>query len=130
MSTPAQHAGLSRERWEEFSYDQQILMIANEMHRAARMIRLGAWDRVRPGLERVLQLTDLTIACVTSPTRRRELLRWRELAAESYLAAQPDAGAHDQVFRCLLQFTPAAFRQTALLQRDRRETRAAADTPP
>ena len=115
MSTPAQHSGLSRERWQEFSYDQQILMIANEMHRTARLIRLGAWDRVHSGLERVLRLTDLTISCVTSPARRRELLRWRDLAAGFYLDAQPDAHEHQAVFRCLLQFTPTAFQQTALL---------------
>ena len=115
MSVPAQHSGLSRERWTDFSYDQQILMIANEMHRTARLIRLGAWDRVHPGLERVLRLTDLTIACVTSSTRRRELLRWRDLAAGVYLEAQPDAHEHLAVFRCLLQFTPTAFQQTALL---------------
>jgi len=69
VSAPAQHSGISRERWEEFSYDQQILMIANEMHRAARLIHHGEWDRVHLGLERVLQLTDLTISCVTPPSR-------------------------------------------------------------
>lgn len=120
MSEPAQHSGLSTDRWKEFSYDQQILMIANEMHRTARLIRLGAWDRVHRGLERVLQLTDLTIACVTSRTRRRELLRWRDLAAGFCLEAQPDAQEHQVVFRCLLQFTPTAFQQAALLLEDRR----------
>jgi hypothetical protein len=90
-------------------------MIANEMHRTARLIELGAWDRVHAGIERVLRLTDLTIACVTSPTRRRELLRWRDLVAAACLEEQPKAAAHEEAFRCLLQFTPAAFEQTALL---------------
>ena len=120
MSAAAQHSRLSRERWEEFSYDQQILMIANELHRTARLIRIGAWDRVHPGLERVLQLTDLTISCVTSPTRRRELLRWRDLAAALYRQRRPEPGAHEAAFRCLLQFTPTAFQQTALLLGDRK----------
>ena len=119
MSAPPQHSGLSKERWEQFSYDQQILMIANEMHRTARLIRLGAWDRVHPGLERVLQLTDLTISCVTSPTRRRELLRWRDLAAACYLESRPDPQAHEDAFRCLLQFTRTAFQQTPLLLAER-----------
>lgn len=113
--TAAQHAGLSTQRWKGFTYDQQILMIANEMHRTAHLIRVGAWDRVPPGLERVLQLTDLTISGVTSPARRRELLRWRDVAAGLYLEERPDADAHEQAFRCLLQFTPTAFQQTALL---------------
>ena len=33
-----QHANLSAERWARFSLDQQVLMIANEMHRIARRI--------------------------------------------------------------------------------------------
>lgn len=115
MTTPAQHAGLSPERWRQFPYDQQILMIANEMHRTARLIELAEWERVRAGIERVLRLTDLTIGCVNSPTRRRELLRWRDLVAASYLEEQPQGAAHEEAFRCLLQFTPAAFEQTALL---------------
>jgi hypothetical protein len=115
VTIPAQHAGLSAVRWRQFSYDQQVLMIANEMHRTARLIELAAWDRVHAGIERVLQLTDLTIGCVTSSTRRRELLRWRDLVAASYLDEQPQGAAHEEAFRCLLQFTPAAFEQTALL---------------
>jgi hypothetical protein len=34
-----QHASLSPERWSAFSLDQQILMIGNEMNRAARLVR-------------------------------------------------------------------------------------------
>lgn len=115
MSAPAQHSGLSPERWAAFGYDQRILMIANEVHRTARMIELGAWDRVHPGLERVLQLTDLTIECASSRGRRRELLRWRDLVAALYVQERPDPDQHESMFRCLLQFTPAAFQQTALL---------------
>lgn len=119
MTAAAQHAGLSAERWRQFSYDQQVLMIANEMHRSARLIELAAWDRVHAGIERVLRLTDLTIGCVTSPTRRRELLRWRDLIAAMYLEEQPRAVAHEEAFGCLLQFTPTAFEQTSLLMAPR-----------
>ena len=108
-----QHASLTPERWARFTLDQQVLMIANEMHRAAHLIGLGAWDRVHSGLERVLQLTDLTISCATSHTRRRELLRWRDLAAALYLQAQPDSETHSQALHCLLQLTPIAFQQTS-----------------
>lgn len=115
MSPASQHSTLSGGRWAAFSYDQQILMIANEAHRTARVIDLGAWDRVHTGLERVLQLTDLTIACATSPTRRRELLRWRDLAAALYLQERPDAEQHTKALLCLLQFTPTAYQQTEAL---------------
>ena len=69
----------------------------------------------RSGFERVLQLTELTVAGTTSPTRRKELLRWRDVVAELYLDPQPDADAHRQAFRCLLAFTPVAFQQRAAL---------------
>lgn len=115
MSAPRQHAGLSRERWAAFGYDQRILMIANEVHRTARLIELGAWDRVHAGLERVLRLTDLTIECASSRGRRRELLRWRDLVAALYIQERPDPDQHESMFRCLLLFTPTAFQQTAVL---------------
>jgi hypothetical protein len=56
----AQHASLPPERWAGFSLDQQVLMIANEMNRAA------ARGRARPGtpaerLRQVFRLVDLTV---------------------------------------------------------------------
>ena len=111
MSVPAQHAGLSLDRWAAFSFDQQILMIGNEMNRASSFSAdRGAWDHARRGYERVLQLVDLTVTALT-PTRRRELLRWRELVAALYIGSEPDRTAHRRAFRCLLQFTPVASRQ-------------------
>ena len=115
MTASSQHAGLSQARWAEFSFDQQILMIGNELNRASHLLDQAEWDHVRRGYERVLRLTDLTIAGATSRTRRRELLRWRDLVAALYLEPQPDADVHRRVFRCLLQFTPIAFRQADLL---------------
>src|SRR6266508_3718758 len=69
----ASHAGLSPERWATFSLDQQILMIANEMNRAAKLMAPGDRGRLLSGYERTLQLTDLTVQ-VGPPALRRELL--------------------------------------------------------
>ena len=110
MTVPAQHAGLSPDRWAAFSFDQQILMIGNEMNRASSLLDRGAWDHARRGYERVLQLVDLTVTALT-PTRRRELLRWRDLVAALYIGPEPDQEAHRRAFRCLLQLTPVASRQ-------------------
>jgi hypothetical protein len=106
---------LTVERWARFSLDQQILMIGNELNRARRLIAGGAGDSLRLAYERALRLTDLTVAVQSRRNLRRELLRWRELLAQLYVAPQPDAPAHDAVFRCLLQTTPEASRQIALL---------------
>lgn len=83
----AQHAGLTLERWRQFSLDQQILMIGNEMHRASKMFAEA--DRARLGscYERVLALVDLTVEAQPKRTFRRELLRWREVVAGLYLAS-------------------------------------------
>jgi len=39
---------------------------------------------------------------------RRELLRWRDLIAEQYLASDADPVAHGAAFRALLQIHPEA----------------------
>jgi hypothetical protein len=108
-----QHAELDRARWERFSLDQQILMVGNEMNRARRLLAPDQIDSLRLAYERALRLTDLTIAVASKPTLRRELLRWRELLGELYVA--PDRHRHEAAFRCLLQLTPGSSSQVALL---------------
>ena len=106
-----QHASLTPERWARFDLDQQILMIANEMNRAASLLAPENRPSLQRTYERVLRLVDLTIATRSRRGLRRELLRWRDLVAELYIAPQPAPGLHAAAFRCLLQFTPAAAKQ-------------------
>jgi len=106
-----QHTGLTIDRWVTFPLDQQILMIANEMNRGSRLARERDWGRLEHGYARVLQLVDLTVACRPRGSLLRELLRWRDLVAELYVAGAPDPVAHDGLFRCLLYFTPTAAQQ-------------------
>jgi hypothetical protein len=106
-----QHASLSAERWAAFSLDQQILMIANEMNRAAGLAREDDRGRLKNSYERVLQLVDLTVRCHTRRALLKELLRWRDLVAELYLFDPPRPDAHRALLRCLLLFTPTASQQ-------------------
>jgi hypothetical protein len=106
-----QHASLTAERWSAFSLDQQILMIANEMNRAGKLFAPEDRERLLSSYERVLRLTDLTVATRPLPGLRRELLRWRELIAALYVSPEPSPAAYRDAFRCLLQFTPAASAQ-------------------
>ena len=107
----SQHASLSPERWSAFTLDQQILMIGNEMNRAARLLR----PEDRPSLvlcyERVLRLVDLTIEVQRASGLRRELLRWRDVIAELYVGGEHGGDGHAAAFRALLRFTPEASRQ-------------------
>jgi hypothetical protein len=86
-------------------------MIANEMNRAAKLLRPADRERLQGSYERILALTDLTVEVNESRSLRRELLRWRGLVAERYIAAQPDAVAHAAIFRALLSLHPEAWRQ-------------------
>lgn len=106
-----QHAGLTLERWASFTLDQQILMIGNEMNRAGKLRNLDDRERRANAYERVLYLTDLTIQLHKRRGLRRELLRWRDLAAQLFLEPEPQPSAHEAAFRALLLFTPEASRQ-------------------
>jgi hypothetical protein len=86
-------------------------MIANEMNRASKLLRPEDRERLRGSYERVLALTDLTITVTESRSLRRELLRWRDLIAEQYVASQADPIAHGVAFRALLQIHPEAWKQ-------------------
>lgn len=106
-----QHASLSPERWAAFSLDQQILMIGNEMNRAARLIRPEDREHLALSYERILRLTDLTVEVNPRQTLRRELLRWRDLIAELYISPASNPADHTTAFRALLLFTPTAAQQ-------------------
>jgi len=106
-----QHAGLSADRWACFSFDQQVLMIGNEMNRAAKLLAPSDGERLRACYERVLALVDLTVQVQERPSRLRELLRWRDLIAAMLVSERADSQAHAEAFRCLLRFTPAASAQ-------------------
>ncbi|MCP4589732.1 MAG: hypothetical protein GY842_03215 [bacterium] len=109
MST--QHAALTAERWARHELDSQVLMIANEMNRASKLLAAGDNERLVRCYQRVLNLLDLTVAVNTRSSLRRELLRWRDLVAQLYVSPDRALAAHRAAFRCLLLFTPAASRQ-------------------
>lgn len=106
-----QHDSLSPVRWASFSPARQILMIANEMHRAGKLGDPADRERRRNSYERILNLCDLTILVNRKYGFRRELLRWREVVAERYLAEEHDASAHRAALRVLLLMTPESARQ-------------------
>jgi hypothetical protein len=110
-----QHAALSEDRWRKFSLDQQVLMIGNEMNRGRKLITSEDPARLKNCYERALRLVDLTVQVNDSGNLRRELLRWRDLLAQLYIAKRPDGKEHDVIFRCLLRFTPVASQQIPYL---------------
>lgn len=113
-----QHANLSPERWARFGFGQQVLMIANEMNRGRKQAGGSDLAGLRRCYERILALVDLTVAVESRRSRRRELLRWRDLVAELFL--HPGSRAdHDRVFRGLLLLTPESYAQLPYVLPDR-----------
>ena len=110
-----QHATLSPERWAGFTLDQQVLMIANEMQRASRLLAPDRDGSLRLAYERVLRLLDLTVAVQPKRTLRRELLRWRDLVAELYVGVHANPVQHREILRCLLRLRPEASKQIPYL---------------
>jgi hypothetical protein len=111
----SQHSSLSPERWSTFNLDQQILMIGNEMNRAAKLMGPDDSASRQRSYERVLRLVDLTVEVQRKRNLRRELLRWRDLVAALYAQPQAIPEEHKDVFRSLLLFTPTSARQIPLL---------------
>lgn len=106
-----QHAGMSDARWARFDIEQQLLMIANEMHRTTRLLDDADGEARRRGYERTLRLTDLTVAACPRAALRRELLRWRDLVAAAYVDPEADPSGHRSAMRALLLLHPAAAEQ-------------------
>jgi hypothetical protein len=102
---------LSAERWASIPLEQQILSVANEMNRASKLFAAEDRSRLLSCYERILRLVDLTIETSSNRGLRRELLRWRDLAAELYLDPNPEAARHRAVFNALLLLHPVAARQ-------------------
>jgi len=106
-----QHATLNAERWSSIPLEQQILAVANEMNRASKLFAVEDRSRLVNCYERILRLVDLTVETSTKPGLVRELLRWRDLAAELYLNPSPAYERHRAVFKALLLLNPVAARQ-------------------
>ena len=110
-----QHASLSPERWARFDLAQQILQIGAEMQRALKFLRAERSLQRRACYERAMALVDLTVEVQANPGLRRELLRWRGVAAELYLRDEADPRAHRQALRVLLRLHPESAKQVFVL---------------
>ena len=88
-----------------------MIMLGNEMLWATPLCEPDDASRHVNSLERVLALTDLTVAVNDRVALRRELLRWREIVAGLYVAPEPDAPAHRAALRVLLLLSPESAKQ-------------------
>ena len=66
---------------------------------------------VKKAYERILRLIDLTVEVNSNRALRRELLRFREVIGELYLADKPMPKQHHQAMRVLLLMNVSASAQ-------------------
>jgi len=106
---------LTVERWRRFGIDQQILMIANEMHRGLHSMRPEQRPSLQLVYERVLHMLGLTVQGALRRNERRELLRWNEVVGQLYLGEHPDPARHREALKLLLQLRTALATQVGPL---------------
>jgi hypothetical protein len=103
------HKTLSPEKWKTNSFSRQILMIANEINRA------GIWTKKNDLVEamhcyaRALELIRLTVEVLEKRKILREILRFRDIVACSYLKP-PDIQKNVKMKNVLLAFDPECYR--------------------
>lgn len=106
---------LTLERWKRFALDQQLMLIANEMHRGLHSMGAEHRRSLQLVYERVLHMLGLTVQGGLSRGERRELLRWKEVVGQLYLGEHADPAQHREALKVLLQMRPALAEQVGPL---------------
>jgi len=98
------------DRWQNFSADQQILMIANELQRAGRWIRKKDREEASRAYERAFELVDLIIEYADNKNLTREVLRWREVLAAEYSREEYREKENDELLTSILTMNSDAYK--------------------
>ncbi len=108
MLTLKHHKSLTVKRWAEFGFEHQVLMIANELNRAASSLKRNDPAEVRMCYERALELMQLTLCVTTGFNRLRELARAKEVLAGLYIAEKPQLQENSLLLNALVGLSPKA----------------------
>jgi hypothetical protein len=104
------HKSMTPERWAGYPMDRQILMIACEFSRVLSLLSHPMVPQVRECYERAMELLDLCTYDAKWSSRRRELLRFREVMGELYVADIPSREAHMVLYKTLMEWHPMTAR--------------------
>ena len=102
------HKNLSA-RWHKFPRHKQLLMIANELNRAKNLMQRGDYDEVLMAFERAFELLDLLIDATQARLMRYELLRFREVLAQSYLDRGSNSGSLNKLISVLVSLDKESY---------------------
>ena len=82
-----QHKDLALGRWNNMSFLEQMANIGSEVERALNWQAKHNAEYSQKALERALELIDLSLDGVTSPTRLKELARVREAIVDFFVGS-------------------------------------------
>ena len=103
------HKSLTAEKWGKFPFYQQILMIANELNRAAKSITLQDPVETRLCYERAMELTFLTIEGIKEKRKLRELCRFYEMLAALFINPQTDPRENNALLQALISLDKNSY---------------------
>ena len=108
--THKQHSGIGLARWATFPFYKQILMVANELHRARNWLHKGDIAESRECWIRALELLNMTKSLIRErPTLLRELCRAGEAIAGLYVSSKPTVHEADSIERALIMLSPESY---------------------
>jgi hypothetical protein len=115
------HEGITLDRWKGFAFPDQLIMVANEVHRARTSLERRDAASARLAYLRALDLFDLTVQALgpTPAGRLRELLRWREVLAGESVRDEPDLHSNLLLLETLLRFSRRSAAQVPHVCRGR-----------
>ena len=85
-------------------------MIANELNRAKNLMQRGDHEEVLMAFERAFELLDLTIDVTQTRLMRYELLRFREVLAQSYLDRGSNSGSLNNLISILVSLDKESYK--------------------
>ena len=95
------------ETWVNYSKEQQILMIANEINRAKNAMLKKYTDDARSSYERALELLVLTIDDIKWRNNLKEITRCKEVVAMLYV--EMNINLNNLLYNCLIQLNSKAY---------------------
>lgn len=96
------HKTLNQSKWDKYSIDRQILMIATEFARAKSFISKNDFKETKNCYERAFELLDLCKNDSKWLEKLKELTRFREYLGNLYLTPKPNLLINNQMFKILL----------------------------
>lgn len=75
---------MNKERWEKFSFEEQMGHIGSEYGRAESLNKKGDQENYKVSLERAIELIELTINDKRWETRLYEILKLKDVLVDLY----------------------------------------------